>query len=85
MFFNLVYCKVTSIAIYDMQSKDIEAQCILWRKLNATILKKGVANPNFIGFMADNAQANWNVVCIVYGIRDPIVKLIDNEHTCFFH
>jgi hypothetical protein len=47
MFFNLAYCKVMSIAIYDMQSKDIEAQCILWRKLNATILKKGVANPNF--------------------------------------
>ncbi len=85
MFFNLAYCKVMSIAIYDMQSEDIEAQCILWRKLNATILKKGVANPNFKGFMADNAQANWNVVRIVYGIRDPISSWLTMKILVFFH
>jgi hypothetical protein len=30
-------------------------------------MKKGVANPYLKGFMVDNAQANWNVVRIVYG------------------
>jgi hypothetical protein len=64
--YDPTYCKVMFIAIYDMQSKDIKAQCIFWRKLNAIVLKKGVANPNFKGFMADSAQANWNVVCIIY-------------------
>jgi hypothetical protein len=80
-----VYCKIMSIAICDMQLEDTEAQCILWKKLNAIVLKKGVRNPNFKGFMADITQANWNDVCIVYGTRDPIVKLIDKECTYFFH
>ncbi len=53
--YDLVYCKVMFIAICDMQSEDNETQCILWRKLNATIMKEGVVNPNFKGFMADNA------------------------------
>jgi hypothetical protein len=44
----------------------MEAQCIIWRKLNATIIKKGVTNPNSKGFMANNAQENWSVVYIVY-------------------
>jgi hypothetical protein len=35
--------------------------------------------------MADGVQANWNVVCIVYGIRDPTVKMINKEWMCFFH
>jgi hypothetical protein len=41
-----VYCKIMSIAICDMQLEDTEAQCILWKKLNAIVLKKGVRNPN---------------------------------------
>jgi hypothetical protein len=35
--------------------------------------------------MADNAQANWNDIKIVYGSRDPYVKMVDKEHTCLFH
>jgi len=35
--------------------------------------------------MVDSAQANWNVVCIVYGTRDSIVKLIEKGCTCLFH
>jgi hypothetical protein len=44
----------------------MEAQCIIWRKLNATITKKGMTNPNLKVFMANNAQANWNVIYIDY-------------------
>jgi hypothetical protein len=35
--------------------------------------------------MVDNAQANWNVICIVYGTRDPTMKLNDKECTYLFH
>jgi hypothetical protein len=30
----------------------------------------GVPNPNFKEFMANSAQANWDVVQIVYGSKD---------------
>jgi len=46
------------IDICKMQFEDTEAQCILWQKLNAIILKNGVTNPNFKGFMLDNVEAN---------------------------
>ena len=47
--------------------------------------KNGLPNPNFKGFMADSAQANWNAVRIVYGSGDPSVKMINRERTCLFH
>jgi hypothetical protein len=31
-------------------------------KLNKVMLKKGVPNPNFKGFMVDIPQANWNTM-----------------------
>jgi hypothetical protein len=51
-----------TIAICDMQSKDMEAQSVMWWNSNKVMANNGVPNPNFKGFMADNAQANWNVV-----------------------
>jgi hypothetical protein len=42
--YNLAYCKVMTIAICDMQSKDIEAQHIMWTKLYETMLKHGFQN-----------------------------------------
>jgi hypothetical protein len=62
----------------------MEAQCIMWRKLNAIFEKNELGTPIFKGFMVDDAQSNWNVVRIVYGTRDPIVKMVDKEWTCFF-
>jgi hypothetical protein len=38
--YNVVYCKVMIIVVCDMQFEDMEAQCILWRKLNVAIEKK---------------------------------------------
>ena len=35
--------------------------------------------------MADSAQANWNVVRIVYGGGDPTVPMEEWERTCLFH
>jgi hypothetical protein len=67
------------ITVCDMQFKDTEIQ------LNETMLKNKFPKPNFKGFMVDNAQINWNVVIIVYGLGDPYVKMVDMEHTYLFH
>ena len=64
-----------TIAICDMQSEDVVAQTVFWRNLNAVVERHSVENPNFKGFMADSAQANWNVVRIVYGSGDPAVRM----------
>jgi hypothetical protein len=48
----------------------------MWTKWKKVMLKFGLANPNFKGFMADNAHANWNVVHIVY---NAFMKMIDKE------
>jgi hypothetical protein len=82
---DLVYYKVMTITIYDMQSKDTEVQCILWRKVNAIVQNKGLGMLVFNGFMTDGAQANWNAIQIVYGTRDHIMKMVDKNKTCFFH
>ncbi len=60
--YDFFYCKVMTIVICDMQFEDMEVQCIMWQNLNKVMANNGVPNPNFEGFMADNAQANWNVV-----------------------
>jgi hypothetical protein len=64
-------CTMQPIAVCDMQSKDTKVQCIMWRDFNEPMQKNGMEKPNFKGFMADSAQANWNTVRIVYGSGDP--------------
>ncbi len=51
----------------------------MWTKLNHMTLKFGLVNPNFKGFMADSAQANWNGLCFMYGSRDVSMKMVDKE------
>ncbi len=55
----------------------------MWTKLNQVMLKFGLANPNFKGFMADSAHANWNVVHIVYDSRDAFVKMVDKKKLAY--
>jgi hypothetical protein len=73
------------IAVCDMHSKDTEVQQLMWIKLNEMMLKHGFPKPNFKGFMVNNTQANWNMVKIVYGSRDPSVRMVGKECTCLFH
>ncbi len=47
--------------------------------------RNGVEAPQFQGFMADSAQANWNAVRIIYGSGDPKVHMEGHERTCYFH
>jgi hypothetical protein len=77
--YDAAYCKVMTIVLCDMQLEDRKVQCILWRELNNLMRKNGVENPNFKGFMADSAQANWNAVQIVYGNGDAKVPMENRE------
>jgi hypothetical protein len=52
---NSVYCKVMMIVVCDMQFENMEVHCILWRKLNVVVEKKGLGTPTFKGFMANGA------------------------------
>ncbi len=51
--YDLIYCKVMTIVICDMQSKDIKVQQIMWTKLNEMMLKKKFPKSKFKGFMND--------------------------------
>jgi hypothetical protein len=46
--YDLIYYKMMTIVVCDMQSKDIEIQSAMWKKLNKVIAKEGVPNPNFM-------------------------------------
>lgn len=83
--YDSTYCKVMTIAICDMQSEDVVAQCIFWNNLNAVVARHNILKPVFKGFMADNAQANWNAVRMVYGSGDATVPMENQERTCLFH
>jgi hypothetical protein len=76
---------VLTIAVYDMQFENIRVQWLMWTKLNEMMSKHRFPKPNFKGFMANNTQAKWNVVKIVYGFKDPFVMMVDKEHTHLFH
>jgi hypothetical protein len=46
------------------------------------VLKHGFHKLNSKGFMANIGQDTWtnyNVVKIVYGFRDPIIKMVDTK------
>ncbi len=83
--YGLAYCKMLTIMVCDMQFEDTKAQQLMWTKLNEMMLKHMFPKPNFKGFMANNAQANWNIVKIVSVSGDSCIKMVDKEHSCLFH
>ena len=48
------YCRVMSIVVCDMQSKDTIAQTIFWKNLNAVVARHDISNPKF--------KASWQIV-----------------------
>jgi hypothetical protein len=83
--YDSAYCRIMTIAVCDMQSKDAAAQMVLWKNLNDIMARHGVPEPKFKGFMADSAQANWNAVRVIYGSGDATIPMKDQERTCLFH
>ncbi len=83
--YDSTYCKVMNIVVCDMQFEEMEAQQIMWTKLNDMMQKHDFPKPNFKIFMANSAQTYWNAIIIIYGSREPYVKMIDKDRTCLFH
>jgi hypothetical protein len=69
------YQRVMTISCCDFQSEDKDAKVFFWQNLNHVMARHGIPHPTFIVFMADNAQTNWNVVRIVYGLGGPKVPM----------
>jgi hypothetical protein len=76
---------VMTIIVFDMQSEDIDFQCLMWSSLVRVLEKHGVMKPNFKGFMADSAQANFNTVCRIFRVKDPTIMMLDKKRTCLLH
>ena len=83
--YNSSYCRVMTIACFDMQSEDCTAQIVFWQNLNLVLARSGVPKTNFKGFMADSAQANWNAVRVVYGSSNIAEPMENRERTSLFH
>jgi len=79
-----IYYKVMMSVVCDMQFEDTKISCMLWKKLNVVVNKKGMGTLVFKRFMVDTMQVNWNVVQIIYGIGNPTVKMVDKKWTCLF-
>ena len=53
--YNFAYCRVMTIAVYNMQSEDAAAaQIVLRKNLNDVMVRYSVPSPKFKGFMADS-------------------------------
>jgi hypothetical protein len=83
--YDSAYCCVMTVAVCNMQSEDATAQRVMWKNFNAILAKHRVLEPKFKGFMAYNAQVNWNVVMVIYSSGDTSVPMKDQERICFFH
>jgi len=73
------YYKVMTIVVCDMQFEDTEAQCIMWKKLNEVVEKKGSRVCPFLRGSWQIIRKLKNVVHIVYGIKNPTMKMVDKE------
>ena len=83
--YDETYQQVMTISCCDFQSEDKDVQVLFYQNFNHVIAQHGIPHPTFIGFIADSAQANWNIVRIVYEFGDPKVPMEGCERTCFFH
>ncbi len=82
----MTYCKVLTIAICDMQSNDVDSQVLMWSSLTRLVKKVGIIeNVNFKGFMANNAQTNFNAMKRMFGFGDLTIPMVGRERICLMH
>ena len=72
------------IAICESKEEDANSQILFWEQLNAVMQAHGYPRPDFAGFMADEAGANWISIRTVYN-GGPDNILLGREHSCLFH
>ena len=83
--YDPVYCKVMTICVCDMMCEMADAQEQMWVSMLALLRQHGLEDVNFKGFMADNAQANFNAVRRIFGSGDKNIPMEGKERTCQFH
>ena len=83
--YDPVFCKVMTICVCDMMCKMADAQEQMWLSMIDLLNWHGVENVNFKGFMANSAQANFNVVRKIFGSEDRNIPMEGKERTCQFH
>ena len=83
--YDPMYCKVMTICVCDMMCEMVDAQEHMWLSILALLRKHGLENVNFKGFMADNAQANFNAIKCIFGSGDKNIPMERKERTYQFH
>ncbi len=84
--YDMTYYKVLIIIICDMQFDDLDSQVFMRSSLTRLVKKVGrIENVNFKGFMANDAQTNFNAMRRMFGFGDPTIPMIGRERICFMH
>ena len=83
--YDPVFCKVMTICVCDMMHEMADAQEQMWLSMIDLLSRHGVENVNFKGFMADSAQANFNVVMKIFGSGDRSIPMEGKERIYQFH
>lgn len=76
--------ELLTVATCEMKEEDMDAQCLFWRCINDVVGNHGFDKPDFYGFMADEAQANWNALREVYNEGKNNI-MVGRERSCLFH
>lgn len=76
--------ELMTIATCEFMVEDRFAQAEFWKMLNDVVQKCGFAKPEFRGFMADEANANWLAIRTVYFGGPKNIKP-SKERSCIFH
>ena len=83
--YDLVLYKVMTICVCDMKLEMTEHQKQMCRLLLVVMKQHGCNKVEFVGFMADNAHANFNAVREIFSSGDETLSTIGKESTCQFH
>ena len=57
----------------------------MWRSLLQVMERLGCKKVEFVGFMANSAQTNFNVVCEIFGSGNKNVPMAGKKRTCQFY
>ena len=82
--YSMAVCKqeLLTIAVCEMKEEDKTSQVLYWHCLNEVMATHGFDAAKFFGFMADEAQANWNAVREVFNEGE---EMVGRERSCLFH
>ena len=83
--YDLVHYKVMTICVCDMKSEMAKHQKQMWKSMLLIMERHGIKNVNYNGFMANSAQANFNMVREIFGSGNTFQSMENREQTCLFH